>query len=242
MTQPKSWGEANQRRLVHQILKWDGAAKVQTVDLPLTTKPVHVAVDNQSGQTLALTFEHLLRIDDTNASAKVGEGANSFYTVSVDEPGADGEKYSIQHVLPVDTEGETDLEIDLTDNLITITLAVDTDGNPDNAKNTAKLIADAINDKETGLEGFTATYDGDGSGVFAEATAEPVGFTGGTTERWASLYDADGNALSISIADKIRRVYGPFYHFPRFLGGRVTLTAGTAPENKTITVVQIVEG
>lgn len=241
MTQPKSWGEANQRRLVHQILKWDGAAKVQTVDLPLTTKPVHVAVDNQSGQTLALTLAHLLRIDDTNASAKVGEGANSFYTVSVDEPGPDGEKYSIQHVLPVDTEGETDLEIDLTDNLITITLAVDASGNPDNNKNTAKLIAGAINQEGTGLEGFTATYDGDGSGVFAEAT-EPIGFTGGTTERWASLYNSEGTALSISITDNIRRVYGPFYYFPRFLGGRVTLTAGTAPEDETITIVQIVEG
>lgn len=241
MTLPKTWGEINQRRLAHQVIKWDGAAKVQTVDLPLTTKPVHVAVDNQSGQTLALTLAHLLRIDDTNASAKVGEGANSFYTVSVDEPGADGEKYSIQHVLPVDTEGETDLEIDLTDNLITITLAVDASGNPDNNKNTAKLIANAINDAETGLEGFTATYDGDGSGVFAEAT-EPIGFTGGTTERWASLYNSEGTALSISITDNIRRVYGPYYYFPRYLGGRVTLTAGTAPEDKTITIVQIVEG
>jgi len=244
MTLPKTWGEINQRRLAHQVIEWDSAAKVQTVALPLTTKPVHVAVDNQSGQTLALTFEHLLRIDDTNASAKVGEGANSFYTVSVDKPGSAGEKYSIQHVLPVDPEPDTatNLEIDLTDNLITITLAVDADGNPDNAKNTAKLIADAINHEETGLEGFTATYDGDGSGVFAEATAEPVGFTGGTTERWASLYDSEGNALSISINDNTRRVYGPFYYFPRYLGGRVTLTAGTAPENKTITIVQIVEG
>src|SRR5690554_1060711 len=100
MTLPKTWGEINQRRLAHQVIKWDSAAKVQTVALPLTTKPVHVAVDNQSGETLALTLAHLIRIDDTNASAKVGEGADSFYTVSVDEPGADGEKYSIQHVLP----------------------------------------------------------------------------------------------------------------------------------------------
>lgn len=240
MTQPKSWGEANQRRLVHQILKWDGAAKVQTVDLPLTTKPVHIAVDNQSGQDLTMTLSHLIRVDNTQASATVSEDDSS-YTVTVDKPGPDGEKYSIQHVLPVDTEGETDLEIDLTDNLITITLAVDASGNPDNNKNTAKLIADAINDEETGLEGFTATYDGDGSGVFVEAT-EPIGFTGGTTERWASLYDSEGNALSISITDNIRRVYGPYYYFPRYLGGRVTLTAQSAPEDKTITIVQIVEG
>lgn len=244
MTQPKSWGEANQRRLVHQILKWDGTATIQTVDLPLTTKPVHVAVDNQSGKTLALTLAHLLRIDDTNASAKVGEGANSFYTVSVVEPGADGEKYSIRHVLPADPEPDTatDLEIDLTDNLITITLAVDASGNPDNNKNTAKLIANAINDEETGLEGFTATYDGDGSGVFTQAHEEPIPFTGGITERWAQLYDSEGQELSISITNNTRRVYGPFYHFPRFLGGRVTLTAGTAPEDETITIVQIVEG
>lgn len=241
MTLPKTWGEANQRRLVHQVIEWDGTATIQTVALPLTTKPVHVAVDNQSGQTLALTFEHLLRIDDTNASAKVGEGANSFYTVSVDEPGADGEKYSIQHVLPVDTEGETDLEIDLTDNLITITLAVKADNDdfiPDDDKNTAALIATEID----ALDGFSAEADGDGSGVFSDPIDEPIPFSGGTTPRWASLYDSQGLELSISIADKIRRVYGPFSYFPRFLGGRLTLTATGAPDDGKTTIIQVVEG
>ena len=242
MTRPKSWGEANQRKLIHRILEWDGEGTAQTVDIPLASKPVSIAVDNQSGKELTLTFAHLVRIDDTQASAKVGTGDDSFYTVTVDKPGKTGNEYMIQHVLPVGTEGETDLEIDLTNNLITITLAVDADGNPDNAKNTAKLIADAINHKETGLEGFTATYDGDGSGVFAEATAEPVGFTGGTTERWASLYDSEGNALSISINDNTRRVYGPFYYFPRFLGGRLTLTATGTPDAEAATIIQVVEG
>ena len=242
MTRPKSWGEANQRKLIHRVLKWDGEATVQTVDIPLASKPVSIAVDNQSGKELTLTLAHLLRIDDTNASAKVGEGANSFYTVSVDEPGADGEKYSIQHVLPVDTEGETDLEIDLTDNLITITLAVDASGNPDNNKNTAKLIADAINDGETGLKGFTAEYDGVGSGVFTQAHENPIPFTGGTTERWASLYNSEGLELSISITDKARRIYGPFHYFPRFLGGRLTLTATGTPDAEAATIIQVVEG
>lgn len=239
---PKSWGEVNQRRLIHREIEWDGEAKTADIDLPLTTKPVHIAVDNQSGQTLTMKFAHLLRIDDTNASAKVGEGANSFYTVSVDEPGIDGEKYSIQHALPEEPEGATDLELDLTDNIITIILAVDEGGNPDNTKNTAKLIADAINNEETGLKGFTAEYDGVGSGVFTQAHENPIPFTGGTTERWASLYNAEGQELSISIIDKARRIYGPFHYFPRFLRGRITLTAGTEPEDKTVTIVQAVEG
>jgi len=241
MSRPKSWGEVNQRRLVHRVIEWDNTAKTADIDLPLTTKPVHIAVDNQSGEELTMTLAHLVRIDNTNASVTVTEGSAS-YTVTVDEPGAPGEKYSIQHVLPESSGEATNLEVSLVGNVITITLAVNEGGDPDNAKNTARLIADAINDKETGLEGFTAAYDGDGSGVFTDVTDEPIPFTGGTTERWASLYDAEGQELSISIIDKARRVYGPFHYFPRFLGGRITLTAGTAPEDKTITVVQAVEG
>ena len=242
MTRPKSWGEANQRRLVHQTLAWDGSATVQTVDIPLAAKPVNIAIDNQSGKELTLTFAHLVRIDDTQATAKVGSGNDSFYTVTADIPGKAGEEYSVQHVLPEDPDEATDVEVALEGKLITVTLAVKADDDafiPDGDKNTAALIAAEVND----LDGFTATADGNGSGVFAEATAEPVGFTGGTTERWASLYDADGNALSISVADKIRRVYGPFAYFPRFLGGQLTLTAsGGAPTDKTKTIVQVVEG
>lgn len=241
MTLPKTWGEINQRRLAHQVIKWDGAAKVQTVALPLTTKPVHVAVDNQSGKELTLTFAHLVRIDDTQASAKVGTGDDSFYTVTVDKPGKTGNEYMIQHVLPEDPEEATGIEVELKGKLITVTLAVKADNGdfiPDDDKNTAILIAAEV-DK---LDGFTATHDGDGSGIFSDATDDPIFFSGGTTPRWASLYNSEGTALSISINDNTRRVYGPFYYFPRFLGGRVTLTAGTAPEDKTITIVQIVEG
>ena len=242
MTRPGTWAEINQRRLIHQKIEWDGGVTKAEIDLPLTTKPAHVAVDNQSGQTLTLKLAHLIRIDDTNASAKVGEEANSFYTVSVDEPGIDGEKYSIQHALPEEPEGATDLELDLTDNIITIILAVDEGGNPDNTKNTAKLIADAINNEETGLKGFTAEYDGVGSGVFTQAHENPIPFTGGTTERWASLYNSEGLELSISITDKARRIYGPFHYFPRFLGGRLTLTATGTPDAEAATIIQVVEG
>lgn len=238
MTRPKSWGEANQRKLIHRVLKWDGEATVQTVDIPLASKPVSIAVDNQSGKALTLTFAHLVRIDDTQASAKVGTGDDSFYTVTVDKPGKTGNEYMIQHVLPEDPEEATDIEVELEGKLITVTLAVDESGDPDDDKNTAALIAAEID----ALDGFSAEADGDGSGVFSDAMDGPISFSGGTTPRWASLYDSQGLELSISIADQLRRVYGPFAYFPRFLGGRLTLTATGTPDAEAATIIQVVEG
>ena len=238
MTRPKSWGEANQRKLIHRVLKWDGEATVQTVDIPLASKPVSIAVDNQSGKALTLTFAHLVRIDDTQASAKVGTGDDSFYTVTVEEPGKAGDEYMVQHVLPEDPEEATDIEVELKGKLITVTLAVDESGDPDDDKNTAALIAAEID----ALDGFSAEADGDGSGVFSDPMGEPIPFSGGTTPRWASLYDDQGQALSISIADQIRRIYGPFHYFPRFLGGRLTLTAPGTPDAEAATIIQVVEG
>lgn len=238
MTRPKSWGEANQRKLIHRVLKWDGEATVQTVDIPLASKPVSIAVDNQSGKELTLTFAHLVRIDDTQASAKVGTGDDSFYTVTVDKPGKTGNEYMIQHVLPEDPEEATDIEVELEGKLITVTLAVDESGDPDDDKNTAALIAAEID----ALDGFSAEADGDGSGIFSDPMDEPIPFSGGTTPRWASLYDDQGQALSISIADQIRRIYGPFHYFPRFLGGRLTLTATGTPDAEAATIIQVVEG
>ena len=127
MTRPKSWGEANQRKLIHRVLKWDGEATVQTVDIPLASKPVSIAVDNQSGKELTLTFAHLIRTDDTQASAKVSTDDDSFYTVTVEEPGKTGNEYMIQHVLPEDPEEATDIEVELKGKLITVTLAVKAD-------------------------------------------------------------------------------------------------------------------
>ena len=238
MTRPKSWGEANQRKLIHRILEWDGEGTAQTVDIPLASKPVSIAVDNQSGKALTLTFAHLIRTDDTQASAKVSTDDDSFYTVTVDKPGKTGNEYMIQHVLPEDPEEATDIEVELEGKLITVTLAVDESGDPDDDKNTAALIAAEID----ALDGFSAEADGDGSGVFSDPMDEPIPFSGGTTPRWASLYDDQGQALSISIADQIRRIYGPFHYFPRFLGGRLTLTATGTPDAEAATIIQVVEG
>ena len=241
MTRPKSWGEANQRKLIHRVLKWDGEATVQTVDIPLASKPVSIAVDNQSGKALTLTFAHLIRTDDTQASAKVSTDDDSFYTVTVEEPGKAGDEYMVQHVLPEDPEEATDIEVELKGKLITVTLAVKADNGdfiPDDDKNTAALIAAEID----ALDGFSATADGNGSGVFSDAMDDPISFSGGTTPRWASLYDSQGLALSISIADQIRRIYGPFHYFPRFLGGRLTLTATGTPDAEAATIIQVVEG
>ena len=236
-TRPKSWGEANQRKLIHRILEWDGEGTAQTVDIPLASKPVSIAVDNQSGKELTLTFAHLVRIDDTQASAKVGTGDDSFYTVTVDKPGKTGNEYMIQHVLPEDPEEATDIEVELEGKLITVTLAVDESGDPDDDKNTAALIAAEID----ALDGFSAEADGDGSGVFSDPMDEPIPFSGGTTPRWASLYDDQGQALSISIADQIRRMSWPIPYFP-VPRREADLTASGTPDAEAATIIQVVEG
>lgn len=242
MNRPKGWAEVNQRRLVHQIIEWDGEKTSETINLPLAVRPLNVAVDNALLETtLTMTLEHLLRVDDTNASAQIGSGATGTVTITRDEAGRAGDEYIVKIIIP-ESEEATDLIVELVEKTITIALAVDATGTPDNTKNTALLIAAAINDEEDGIEGFTAEASGDGSGVFTTATEDPVQFSGGTTDIWAPLYDTEGNELSLTVAGKKRRVVGPFTYFPRFLGGRIKLANDIAPADESITIVQVVEG
>lgn len=241
MNLPKSYSEANQRKIATTSIEWDGEAKAASINIPLAVRPLHIAIDNAPNTALTMTMEHLLRIDDTNASAQIGEGTNGVVTITAEAPGAVGDEYSVEVVVPTEVEEATDLAVELNGKKVIITLAVDAEGTPDDTKNTAVLIVTAINDKDDGIAGFTAEASGDGSGVF-QAAVEEVKFTGGTTPAWASLYDSEGNALQISVAAQSARVFGPYPYFPRFLGGRITLTAASAPDEGGKTIVQVIEG
>jgi hypothetical protein len=356
MTLPKSWNDIKSRRLVHQVIEWDGEKTSEAIKLPVVFRPLHVAIDNADlDVNLSLTLEHFLRVDDTNASAQIGEGATGTVTVTADEKGIEGNDYALAVALAA--ENGKAMSVAMADKVITVTLGTTADGTkaaatigsganstvtitvdaagvdgnaytvevkvaetastpasatltdkalvvtlgtgdeggvPDNTQNTAAIIAGAINQitgltaealgtgldplteaeaeksfadggqpladdskntaalieaainhAETGIKGFTAAKSGNGDGAISTATAEPIQFTGGTTDIYASLYDTDGNELSLTVNDDTRKVFGPFMYFPRYLGGRLVLTtatSGTAPADKSITIVQVVEG
>lgn len=244
MTLPESWAEIRQRQggnlaIVDATIEWDGEKLSESVTIPVPPhlNPLLIAIDNQPDVALGMVFEHCIRSEEGYSSVQIGSGENGVVTITADEPGPVGDEYSIWVKLPEDPDPEgTDLEVELVGKVIVVTLAVDELGAPDDTKNTAALIAAAIDE----LEGFGAAASGTGETPFTEAI-ESVAFTGGVVETWATLYDAEGNDLEITIPGNTTRVYGPFYRFPRFLGGRITLTAALAPGDGETTLVQVRE-
>ncbi len=59
---------------------------------------------------------------------------------------------------------------------------------------------------------------------------------------FAPYADGTGTAISFKVAASTGEgVYGPFQKFPKYLGGRVVLTAGSAPTAAGTTTVQVQE-
>ena len=248
MTMPQSWTQLSQRTLALETITWDGKKKADTVTVPPARGPVLIAIDNagQAEKALTVTLGQKVRIDDTNASAQIGEGDTGVVTVTCDEPGLEGEKYSIKVVVP-EADKATDLEVALEGTVITVTLAMKADSDtfvPDDTKNTAALVAAAINGEpgveDSGIPGFTAVASGVDSTPFTEAV-KAVQFSGGTTDIYFPQYDSDGQELELTVAGEQQLIFGPFDYFPRFLGGKITLTASDAPTNKDVTVVLVQE-
>ena len=141
----------------------------------------------------------------------------------------------------------TDLDVVLEDDVIMVTLAMKADNDtfiPDDAKNTAALIAAAITGEDgvedTGIPGFTAVASGVDSTPFT-TDIDTVQFSGGSTDVYFPQYDAEGQELELTVAVEQQVIFGPFDYFPRFLGGRITLTAGDAPTDEDVTVVLVQE-
>ncbi|UNC91692.1 hypothetical protein [Candidatus Contubernalis alkaliaceticus] len=236
---PKSWKQIRQGAaagLISEKIEWDGESTEAAVNVPLgSLRPVKIAVDNTDcGKALTITLEEHLRTDDAQATAKIGEGDNGVVTVTVDGPGPDGEECGIEVVVP-EAEEVTDLEVTLADKIIIVALALKEEGEeiiPDDAKNTAALIAVAVGE----LENFSAEASGNGSTPFTEAI-EPVNFTGGKVNIWAEVI----NAFSLTAAPDKIIVLGPFDGWPRFLGGRIKLDAAEAPDDGDATLVMVQE-
>lgn len=111
-------------------------------------------------------------VNAVKASQTIGSGDNGTVTVVYDFVGTEGNDYTITVV--EGTGNDSDLAVDLTGTDITVTLATDGSGDPDDTANTATLIAAAIG----GLDDITATASGTGATALAAAEAEQD-FAGG---------------------------------------------------------------
>jgi hypothetical protein len=235
---PKSFREIRESRynktLLSKDIVWDGELKKVEIEIPVSTQPVLVAIDNVQDESLTATFGQKIILTPVGATATIGDPDVETITVTCETPGLEGEKYQI---IVVDAgEESTELSAVLEDDIITVTLATNASGEPDDTKNTAGDVATEI----AKIEGFTAEASGDGSGVIA-AIEESVSFTGGLSPTWASLYDSEGNQLSLTIAGETAKVFGTFDYFLRFYGGKITLTATSAPEADGLTTVIVQE-
>lgn len=238
MSLPKSFREIQEdrynRTLLYRDIEWDGESEEVEIEIPVSTQPVLIAIDNAQKQQLTATFEQLIKQTPVGATATIGDPAVETITVTCETPGLEGEKYKI--IVVNAEEADADLSAELEDNLITVTLGTNESGEPDDNKNTAALVATEI----ATIQGFTAEASGGGNGVIA-AIENPVPFTGGLSPTWASLYNAEGSVLSLTIAGETAKVFGTFDYFLRFYGGKITLTASSAPEAEGLTTVIVQE-
>lgn len=113
------------------------------------------------------------RLDSgVSATGTIGAGANGVVTTTVTEKGTPGNSYRIRTVLGVGLDQALAAALNGTD--ITVTLGTDGAGAADATKNTATLIAAAVD----ALDGVTAVASG--SGVTAISTAQGYNsFSGG---------------------------------------------------------------
>lgn len=106
------------------------------------------------------------------ASVSIGEGDNGVITVTADTLGTEENAYTIEVV--EGTGADTDMSATFTDGAIVVVLGTDAEEALDATKNTAVLIAAAID----ALSGVSAEASGTGATAIA-AAVEETAFTGG---------------------------------------------------------------
>lgn len=123
----------------------------------------------------------------------IGAGDDGVVTIVADEFGPKGNEYTVQVVV---AEGNNkDMEAKITGKNILITLGTGSGGSVASAKNTAILIATAVD----ALEGVSSTHSGTGATSISSAVSEKA-FTGGqdATETPIACAIAIGSYLYIT--------------------------------------------
>lgn len=111
------------------------------------------------------------------ATAYIGSGENGTVNIEVDAAGVAGNAYTVEVVVAGTVDAA--LSAAAVGDDLTVTLGTDAQGDPDDAKNTATLVAGAV----SGVAGFTASATGTGADPLVAAEAQKS-FTDG-----ADTYD-----------------------------------------------------
>jgi hypothetical protein len=148
----------------------NGNAYTVTVDATILTQRALSAGLNAQALTVTLATTGV-----TNATSYIGSGENGRVMITADIAGTNGNAFTIAVATTANLNAA--MTANLAGSDITVTLGTDGAGAPDNAKNTATLIAAAIQ----ALAGVSAVATGTGAGALTVAE-EGKTFTGGTNQ------------------------------------------------------------
>lgn len=233
MTRPLDMPETRQiegfnKTVIDKIITWDGENSTEYIEVPLTRMLVPTLIAVKTGPAVTLSLEHYLADEDARSSVTIGDEEGGQVTIAAADAGDLG--YIVKVVLPEDPESATDLDADLDDEtgVLTITLAVDAEGDPDDTKNTATAIATKV----ATLEEITTEKVADG--VIGVGEYE---FTGGIVPWWVDTTDPDGQAYALPISASGSGVFGPFIAWPRGYKGRIKVKATSASDGDTTRIL-----
>lgn len=226
--------EGYNKTIVDEVITWDGTNNTVYIDVPLTRMLVPTVIAVKSTPAVSLSLEHYFADEEAQSAVTIGEEGAGQVTITAADEGDLG--YTVQVVLPepADPVEATDPAVDFDEEtgVLTITLAIDATGEPDDAKNTAAAIASAFASGAL-ADKFTATVTT--AGVVGEGEYE---FTGGIVPWWVDTTDPDGDPYALPIAASGSGVFGPFDFWPRGLKGRIKVAA-TSPDADSTTRILV---
>ena len=149
-----------------------------------------------AGNDITVTLE---TDDGDSATTTIGDGS---VTATIDAAGSDGNDKSI--IVEYGTTSGALAAAEAVD-VLTVTLGMDANGNPDNVKNTATLVAAAID----GVAGYSGSVSGTGTDIINDIESEKS-FTGGganfaiastATEVIASIETSGDASALVAVTD-----------------------------------------
>jgi hypothetical protein len=159
------------------------AISIEIVHPDVILSPLTITQDGLAFTVSAATDEG----DPEPATVDIGAGANGTVTITTDQLGPSANLYDVAVVASEDADADLSAAaaVDEGRTVLTVTLGTDEEGDPDDAKNTAELVAGVIDD----LDGFSAAFSGTGADAVAASALDA--FEGGTNATLITTTSAD---------------------------------------------------
>jgi hypothetical protein len=165
------------------------------------------------------------------ATADIGSGGNGTVTLTLANAGAFGNSYTVEVVVSEDNDADLDASLDGT--ALTVTLGTDSGGDPDDAKNTATLVAAAID----ALAAFTASASGSGATPLDSAEGPTTFADGrdGSTVVMAGQVEIQGDLLQTGSGRQV--VLGSSLNPTTFAGAQQIITRAHSAGSPDVNLV-----